>query len=169
VQVTDTSLDEVREQGFTMVEGFPSSDELRAAQQALWGHFPIPEDDFADTTGHSRYAAGPFAGAEESPHWSRDLNRLAVHPDLIGAGRARLSLLADYQVGGTAWAGKMIWPKQALERWATFMPCCTVRRRDDFGFPSPGDGYWNEQTPTDVGVWYPGMDLTPYRPAARPR
>ena len=43
--------------------------------------------------------------------------------------------------------------------------CFTGRlERDLFGFPKPGDPYWNEQTLADVAARYPGMDLTPYRP-----
>jgi len=38
-----------------------------------------------------------------------------------------------------------------------------VRERDLFGFPRPGDAYWNEQTLADVAARYPGMDMTPYR------
>jgi hypothetical protein len=78
-------------------------------------------------------------------------------------GRSRFSLLADYQARGTTWGGKMAWPKQAPQRWAKLMPQCTVRERDLFGFPTPGDDYWNEQTLADVAVRYPGMDMTPYR------
>jgi hypothetical protein len=79
-------------------------------------------------------------------------------------GRARFSLLADYQARGTTWAGKMAWPKQAPERWAKVMPQASVRERDLFGFPRPGDGYWNEQTLAEVATRYPGMDMTPYQP-----
>lgn len=282
----DANLDEVRERGFTLVEGFLSSAELAAARQALWLHFPTPEDYFGDPVRHARYAAGQFAGVEEFPYRSWDLNRLAVHPDLIdaverylgtselqlykvelwakyagaanydqplhrdygshslvtprldpryqqltsfiflsdvtegdgptrivpyergkdvaftplyiafgaladaevsvtgpagslfvyrtdilhrgsdltGAGRSRFSLLADYQVRGTTWGGKMAWPKQAPDRWAKLLPQCSVRERDVFGFPRPGDPYWNEQTLADVGLRYPGMDMSPYRP-----
>jgi hypothetical protein len=56
----------------------------------------------------------------------------------------------------------MAWPKQAPERWAKLMPQCSVRERDLFGFPRPGDAYWNEQTLSDVALRYPGMDMTPY-------
>jgi hypothetical protein len=286
VRVPDASLDEVRQRGFTLVPGFLSAEELRAAQQALWRHFPTPDDYFADPDRHAAYAGGPFAGVEEFPYRSWDLNQLAVHPhlidfaerylsttelqlykvelwakyagaanydqplhrdygshslvtprldaryqqltsfiflsdvteedgptrivpyesgkdvpftplyiefgalveeevsctgpagsllvyrtdilhrgsDLTGAGRSRFSLLADYQVRGTTWGGKMAWPKQAPDRWAKFMPQCTVRQRDVFGFPRPGDPYWNEQTLADVGRRYPGMDMAPYRP-----
>jgi len=290
--VPDASLDEVRERGFTLLEGFLSSTELHAAQQALQLHFPTPEDYFADPARHDRYAAGQFAGVEEFPYRSWDLNRLAFHPDLVdaaerylgtvelqlykvelwakyagaanydqplhrdygshslvtprlepryqqltsfiylsdvteedgptrivpyergkdvpftplyiefgaladaevsatgpagtllvyrtdilhrgsdltGAGRSRFSLLADYQVRGTTWGGKMAWPKQAPDRWAKLMPQCSVRERDVFGFPRPGDEYWNEQTVADVARRYPGMDMTPYQatvPAGR--
>jgi hypothetical protein len=83
--------------------------------------------------------------------------------NFTGPGRARFSLLADYQVRGTTWGGKMAWPKQAPHRWATLMPRCGVRERDLFGFPRPGDDYWNEQSLADVALRYPGMDMTPYR------
>ena len=83
--------------------------------------------------------------------------------DFTGAGRSRFSILADYQVRGTTWGGKMAWPKQSPQRWAKLMPQCTVRERDLFGFPRPGDDYWNEQTLADVALRYPGMDMTPYR------
>ena len=83
--------------------------------------------------------------------------------DFAGPGRSRFSILADYQVRGTTWGGKMAWPKQAPERWAKLMPRCSVRERDVFGFPRPGDEYWNEQTLADVALRYPGMDMAPYR------
>jgi hypothetical protein len=85
--------------------------------------------------------------------------------DMTGFGRARFSLLVDYQARGTTWGGKMAWPKQSPQRWAKLMPQCTVRERDLFGFPRPGDDYWNEQTLADVAARYPGMDMTPYRRA----
>jgi hypothetical protein len=84
--------------------------------------------------------------------------------DMTGAGHARFSLLADYQARGTTWAGKMSWPKQSPERWAKLMPQASVRERDLFGFPRPGDPYWNDQAIADVGARYPGMDMTPYAP-----
>lgn len=267
------------------MEGFLAPDELKLAQQALWLHFPKPEDYFADPARHAEYARSQFAGVEEFPYRSWDLNRLAFHPDLVdaaerylgttelhlykvelwakyagasnydqplhrdygshslvvprhdgryqqlttfiflsdvteedgptrivpfgrgkdvpfsplylefgaraddevsavgtagsllvyrtdilhrgsdltGAGHARFSLLVDFQARGTTWGGKMAWPKQAPHRWAKLMPQCTVRERDLFGFPRPGDEYWNEQTLADVAARYPGMDMTPYR------
>ena len=288
MRVTDAALDEVRDRGFTIVEGFLTDDELQAAREALWLHFPKPDEYFADPSQHPRFSLSQFAGVEEFPYRSWDLNRLAFHPDLVdaaervlgtrelhlykvelwakfagaidydqplhrdygshslvvprrdgayqqmttfiflsdvtdedgptrivpfehsrdvpftplygefrslaefevpaigpagsllvyrtdvlhrgsnftAAGRARYSLLADYQARGSTWGGKMSWPKQSPERWAKLMPQCSVRERDLFGFPRPGDRYWNEQTLADVAARYPGMDMTPYRAGA---
>ena len=261
-----------------------SSEELAEARDALWLHFPRPDDYFADPGAFGRYAASQFAGVEEFPYRSWDLNRLAVHPDLVdmaerylettdlhlykvelwakyagavnydqplhrdfgshslvvprpepryqqvttfiylsdvteedgptcivpyedgkdvpytplyvpfgqlaesevactgpagsllvyrtdilhrgsemtGGGRSRFSLLADFQRRGTTWGGKMAWPKQSPERWAKFLPQCTVRQRDLFGFPRPGDPYWSAETLEGVAERYPGIDLEPY-------
>lgn len=287
MRVPDVTLDEVRHQGFSLLEGFLAADELEAAQDALWRHFPRPDAYFADPTqpDHVRYAAGQFAGVEEFPYRSWDLNRLAVHPDLVdaaerfletpdvhlykielwakfagavnydqplhrdygshslvvprpepryqqlttfvylsdvtdddgptvivphdagkdvpftplylpfgelaasevrcvgpagsllvyrtdilhrgsdfsAAGRSRFSILVDFQRRGTTWGGKMAWPKASPERWAKFIPQCSVRQRDLFGFPRPGDPYWNHDTLVGVAERYPGIDLSPYR------
>jgi Phytanoyl-CoA dioxygenase (PhyH) len=288
VRVPDANLDEVRDHGFTIVEGFLAPDELRAAQQALWLHFPTPEDYFGAPPDHPRYTGDQFGGVEEFPYRSWDLNRLAFHPDLVDAAErylgtddlhlykvelwakyggaadydqplhrdygshslvvprpdrryqqlttfiylsdvtaddgptrivpfedgkdvpftplyldfgalaerevplvgpagsllvyrtdilhrgsnltgprsSRFSILADYQVRGTTWGGKMAWPKQSPQRWAKLLPQCTVRERDLFGFPRPGHDYWTEQTLADVALRYPGIDMQPYRGGA---
>ena len=83
--------------------------------------------------------------------------------DFTAPGRSRFSILADFQARGTTWGGKMAWPKQSPERWARFMPQCSVRERDLFGFPRPGDPYWTEETLEGVAARYPGIDLGPYR------
>jgi hypothetical protein len=285
VRLSDAALDEVRERGFVLVENFLTPDELAAAQLALWKHFPMPDEYFADPARYPRYSESQFAGVEEFPYRSWDLNRLAFHPDLVDAaerylgtpelqlykvelwakysgaidydqplhrdygshslvvprldaryqqlttfvflsdvtaddgptrivpfdrgkdvpftplyfepgpladaevaavgpagsllvyrtdilhrgssfnrsGRSRFSILADYQVRGSTWGGKMAWPKQSPERWAKLMPQCSVRERDLFGFPRPGDPYWTEETIAGVAARYPGMDMSPYR------
>ena len=58
VRLADTTLDEIRQSGFALVEGFLAPDELKAAQEALWLHFPTPEDYFADP---ARYPDRPGA------------------------------------------------------------------------------------------------------------
>jgi hypothetical protein len=285
VRLTDADLDELRHRGFCLIEGFLAPDELRSAREALWLHFPTPEDYFVEPSRFPEYGGDQFAGVEEFPYRAWELNRLAFHPDLVdaaerylgtadlhlykvelwakyggaanyeqplhrdfgshslvvprpdrryqqltsfiylsdvnaedgptrivpydqgkdvpftplylefgaladvevsavgpagslliyrtdilhrgsditGTGSSRFSLLADYQVRGTTWGGKMAWPKQSPQRWAKFIPQCTVRQRDLFGFPRPGDPYWNDQTMADVALRYPGMDLEPYR------
>jgi hypothetical protein len=287
MRVSDVTLDEVRARGFALMEGFLDPAELAAAREALWLHFPRPADYFADPAAFARYGTSQFAGVEEFPYRSWDLNGLAVHPDLVdaaerflqtnelhlykvelwakyagavdydqplhrdygshslvvprsepryqqlttfvylsdvthedgptvivpyrdgkdvpftplylpfgslaeaevactgpagslllyrtdilhrgsniaGAGHSRFSLLADFQVRGTTWGGKMAWPKQSPERWARFLPECSVRQRDLFGFPRPGDPYWSDETLAGVAARYPGMDLSPYRDA----
>jgi hypothetical protein len=285
VKVPDAKLEEVRQRGFSLIEGFLAPDELKAAQDALWLHFPRPEEYFADPQRHAQYTRSQFAGVEEFPYKSPDLNRLAVHLDLVDAaerylrttelhlykvelwakyagainyeqplhrdfgshslvvprvdgryqqvttfiylsdvtaydgptriipyedgvqvpftplyiergamadlevpmtgpagsllmyrsdilhrgsnftaeGHSRFSILVDFQARGTTWGGKMAWPKDRPDRWATFVPECTVRQRDLFGFPRPGHDYWNEQTLADVALRYPGIDMAPYR------
>lgn len=286
MRVPDATLAEVRERGFSLFEGFLGEEELRAAQEALWLHFPRPEEYFGDPAAHAHLAGSQFAGVEEFPYRSWDLNGLAVHPDLVdaaeryletpelhlykvelwakysgavdydqplhrdygshslvvprpearyqqlttfvylsdvteddgptrivpyddgkdvpftplyipfgslgdrevactgpagslllyrtdilhrgsdmtGTGRARFSLLADFQVRGTTWGGKMAWPKQHPDRWARLVPQCSVRQRDLFGFPRPGDPYWTDETLEGVAARYPGIDLSPYAP-----
>lgn len=78
-------------------------------------------------------------------------------------GRSRFALLADFQVRGPAWAGKMTWPNEAQHPGLIeVIERATVRERDLFGFPRPGDPYWNEQTLHDVQCRYPNMDMAPY-------
>lgn len=290
MRVPDRALRDVSERGYALVEGFLAPDELTAAQAALSLHYPAPDAYFADPSAFPQMAASQFAGVEEFPYRSWDLNRLAFHPDLVDAaerflettelhlykvelwakyagavnyeqplhrdygshslvvprperryqqlttfiflsdvtavdgptrivpyadgkdvpftplylefgaladvevtatgpagslliyrtdilhrgsdfaapGRSRFSILADYQVRGTTWGGKMAWPKQAPQRWAKLIPRCSVRERDLFGFPRPGDPYWTDRTLADVADRYPGIDVSPYRagPAA---
>ena len=81
--MSDASLDEVGERGFCLIEGFLSSDELEAAQDALWLHFPRPEEFFADPSRYPEYNGDQFGGVLEFPYRSWDLNHLAFHPDLV--------------------------------------------------------------------------------------
>ena len=83
VRVPDAAVDELRERGFVIVEDFLTPKELAAAQAALWKHFPAPDDYFADPARYAHYESSQFAGVEEFPYRSWDLNRLAFHPDLV--------------------------------------------------------------------------------------
>src|ERR1700677_4004716 len=90
VRVADASLEEVRTRGFCLVENFLGPEELRAAQQALWLHFPRPDEYFADPSRYPAYHGDQFGGVCKFPYWSWDLNRLAFHPDLVDAAERRL-------------------------------------------------------------------------------
>src|SRR5690349_4106191 len=46
VRVPDSTLDEVRTRGFSILEGFLTSDELRDAQDALALHYPSRDEYF---------------------------------------------------------------------------------------------------------------------------
>ena len=288
--VTDAALDELRDRGYTVVEGFLDPDELKLAQEGLWLHFPRPEVYFADPSKYPEYSVSQFAGVLEFPYHSWDINRLTFHPHLIDAaerylattdlhlykvelwgkysgaidytqplhrdfvshslvvprldgahrqmttfiflsdvseadapiclvpyrdgkdvpfappalplgsladkevaitcsagslliyrtdilhrgsnftepGRARFALLTDFQEWGPRWQGKVNWGRQAyFPDWPRTLTRMTLRERALFGFPPPGDEYWNEQTLADVALRYPKMDMTPYRYAMK--
>jgi hypothetical protein len=82
---------------------------------------------------------------------------------MTGERRSRFSLLADYAARGNTWMGKMSWPGMALQPgFTSLLVNATPRERDLFGFPPPGNAYWNEQTLHDVAARWPGIDLRPY-------
>lgn len=85
MRISDAHLAAVREQGYTVVEGFISGDELRAAQEALWLHYPRPEEYFADPEKYASFSRSQFSGLNLFPYRSWALNRLAFHPDLVDA------------------------------------------------------------------------------------
>jgi hypothetical protein len=83
---------------------------------------------------------------------------------MTGERSARFSLLANYDVWGSRWAGRVGWAARALEPgWGELIERATPRERSVFGFPAPGDPYWDEQTLADTQARYPRADLTPYR------
>ena len=77
---------------------------------------------------------------------------------------ARFTLLAHYDVWGPRWTGRVAWAEPALNPgWGELIERATPRERSVFGFPAPGDPYWDEQTLADTQARYPRADLTPYR------
>ena len=79
----DGCLADLRERGYLLFEGFLEADELAAAQEALWLHYPRPEVYFADPVAHAWLATDQWAGEVSGPWRSWNLNRLAFHPDLL--------------------------------------------------------------------------------------
>jgi hypothetical protein len=102
VRVSDAALDEVRERGFAIVEGFLAAEELRDAQDALQLHFPSCEEYFARTGAYAGYSTSQFAGVEEFPYRSWALNRLAFHPDLVDAAERYLGTVDLHLYKGRA-------------------------------------------------------------------
>lgn len=295
MRVPDRSLADLREQGYLIFEGFLDADELAAAQEALWLHYPRPEEYFADPAAHAWLAASQWAGQIRGPWLSWDLNRLVFHPDLLdlaerflgsadlrlyeaglwakyagavdydqrhhrdfanhtlvvpkrsqpatqldcwillsdvgeedgptkvvplaagesvpywpvpgehdvtneylppgmfageevsmtgpagtllvrrtdvlhrgsgmtGERAARFALLVNYDAWGPRWTGRVAWAERATQPgWYEIVERATPRERSVFGWPAPGDPYWDEQTLTDTQARYPRADLTPYR------
>ena len=85
MRVSDAKLAEVWDRGFTIVENFLDPDTLAAAQEALWGIFPKPEDYFADPSAHPSLTRSQFAGLRLFPYASWALNQAPIYPDLIDA------------------------------------------------------------------------------------
>ena len=83
MRVPDANVEELLLRGFTVVEGFLEPDELAAAQDSLWLHFPRPEEYFADPARFPEYGTSQFAGLRPGPCRSWAINRLAVHADLV--------------------------------------------------------------------------------------
>jgi hypothetical protein len=85
MRVSDANLAEVWDRGFTVVENFLDPETLSLAREAIWQIYPRPEDYFADSEKHAELARSQFSGVRLFPYGSWDLNRLAVHPDLVDA------------------------------------------------------------------------------------
>ena len=67
MRVPDRCLADLREQGYLLFEGFLEADELAAAQEALWLHYPRPETYFADPAVHAWLATDQWAGEVSGP------------------------------------------------------------------------------------------------------
>lgn len=83
---------------------------------------------------------------------------------MTGEQSARFALLADYDVWAPRWTGRVAWAERATRpEWFELIEQASPRERSVFGFPAPGDPYWDEQTLADTQTRYPGADMTPYR------
>ena len=74
----DRCLADLRERGYLLFEGFLGADELAAAREALWLHYPRPEVYFADRAAHAWLATDQWAGEVSGPWRSWNLNRLEI-------------------------------------------------------------------------------------------
>ena len=122
MRVPDRCLADLRERGYLLFEGFLEADELAAAQEALWLHYPRPEAYFADPAAHAWLATDQWAGEVSGPWRSWNLNRLAFHPDLLD--------LAERFLG----RGQLVSPEETLEQQVTPLPQV---RQATVGHPHP--------------------------------
>lgn len=83
MRVPDAALDHLREEGYAVVPGFLSADELKLVHAGLWEEHVPPDEYFRDPSAHPQYTEGQFAGLKHFPYGSHDLNRLAFHPDVV--------------------------------------------------------------------------------------
>ena len=61
MRVPDRCVADLRERGYLLFEGFLEADELAAAREALWLHYPRPGVYFAGPAAHAWLAAGQWA------------------------------------------------------------------------------------------------------------
>lgn len=85
MRIGDEVLARVRTEGFAVMEGFLTDDELAAARAGVFDEFPTHEQYFADPARHAAVVAHQFAGLRVGPFRSWPLTRLAFHPDLVDA------------------------------------------------------------------------------------
>ena len=132
MRVPDRFVADLRDGGYLIFEGFLEADELAAAQDALWLHYPRPEEYFADPPAHAWLATSQWAGEIRGPWRSWSLNRLAFHPDLLdlaerflGSADLRLyeaELWAKYAGAVTPLRTTSAGPARSVHRWRSVEP-----------------------------------------------
>lgn len=85
MRIPDANIAEVHDQGYTLMEGFLSPEELAGAQEVMFRHFPRPEEYFAEPEKYDQLRSTQFAGLHLFPFRSWRLNGIALHHDLIDA------------------------------------------------------------------------------------
>lgn len=138
MRVRDAALHEVRDQGFTVVEGFLSPAEVRTVRRALTREFPSADEFHADPAAHAELVATPFAGNRPFPFPTTAIALLACHRDLVDAAERFLSStdLALYKI----------------ELWAKYSGTCVYQQglHRDFGnhnlLVPRADGRWPQMT-----------------------
>ncbi|TML58902.1 MAG: hypothetical protein E6G17_11920, partial [Actinobacteria bacterium] len=94
MKVPESSLEQLRTEGYAIVEGFLAKDELADAHEGLWLEYPRPEEFFAAPERFEHLARDMFAGVKLFPYQSWAINRLAFHPDLVDAAERFLGATA---------------------------------------------------------------------------
>jgi hypothetical protein len=77
---------------------------------------------------------------------------------------ARYTIHVNFRRSDCDWITRRAWTDTAnTPEWSSFVARASVRQLQLFGFPPPGNPYWNTETLTDATRRYPGFDPDPWR------
>jgi hypothetical protein len=77
---------------------------------------------------------------------------------------ARYTMHLSYRPARVEWGQRQGWADRSHSlAWYKFVHRATPRQLELFGFPPPGQPYWNTDTFTGMEQRYPQLDLTPWR------
>lgn len=85
-------VDEFRTDGFTVIPGALSPDEVALCRDALFTIYPAPEEYFANPGEHTALLEHQFAGLKVFPFAALELNLLVAHPRIVSAVRQLLGV-----------------------------------------------------------------------------
>ncbi len=88
--------------------------------------------------------------------------------DFTDPTRYRVMLHVSFRHREAGWGGYQAWPFRGFSpELAQYVQQATPRQLALMGVPEPGHPYWNEATLAGVQARYPGLDMRPWRGAAR--
>ena len=80
---------------------------------------------------------------------------------------ARYSMQVCYRPAAVHWGDRLAGAVHSFEpTWGRFVERAMPRQLQLFGFPPPGHPFWTPRALTGMAQRYPGLDLTPWDPAA---
>ncbi len=83
---------------------------------------------------------------------------------LTAPSGARYTIHVNFRPEGVDWITRHSWQRHAnTSLWHDFAIRATPEQLALFGFPPPGHPYWSDDVLAEVGLRYPGLDLTPWR------
>ena len=137
-------------------------------------YWPSSLDEGIDDFVATYLPAGAFADEEVSVTGAAG-TLFAYRTDILHRGSrmtaersARFTLLRELRrVGAALDRPGQLGRARGQSRWRELIERATPRERSVFGFPAPGDPYWDEQTLADTQARYPRADMTPYRDGRR--
>ena len=133
------------------------------------GRVPPASGLLRRSLGAPRYSCSQFAGLRLFPTRGWAVNRLAFHPDLVDLAERYLDTddLQLYECEIWAkYAGAIDYDQPQHRDFGNHFSdvevLATAPAGSLFGFPRPGNPYWNGQTVSGVQQRYPNIDMTPY-------